>query len=165
MAQFMKFFGPPRISSLSIGFLSKLVQKAIDIGLLKYYKTFLLKTTKTESQAGTEIHEPVPTEPNLQESVGGNLNDSKMGGPKSNNSLLNQSQGLGKQSSQPKEISSEYLSKIREFLIEVLVEKDNHFPLAQLVDALSQRLGSKFDPKELGYAKLVNFIEHHCRFC
>lgn len=162
MAQFMKFFGPPRIAALSIGFLSKLVQKAIDTGLLRYYKTFLLKNTKVEF--GTAEHpEQLPSDPQFQDSNAGNLNESKIGGPKSNNSLLNQSQGFGKQPIQPKEISSEYLSKIREFLVEVLLEKDNNFPLAQLVDALSQRLGSKFDPKELGYAKLVNFIEHHCR--
>ena len=164
MAQFIKFFGPPRLSNLSIGFLSKLVQKSIELGLLKYYKTFLLKTEKAETETGLDIEEPLPSQKDVNDGSAANQNDSKGNSwVKSNTSLLNLSQGPTKPSSVPtKELNSDFLSKIRGYLVEVLLEKDNHFPLAQLVDTLSQRLGGQFDPKELGYTKLVNFIEHNC---
>jgi len=55
MAQFVKYFGPFRLKSLSIGRLSKLVQKAIDLNLLVYYKTFILKKTETQNDSQKEV--------------------------------------------------------------------------------------------------------------
>ena len=54
MAQFLKYFGPERYKRLSIGRLSRLVQKAIDGNMLVYYKTYVLKKSDIEKEGERE---------------------------------------------------------------------------------------------------------------
>lgn len=120
MAQLIKNFGPPHLSSLSVGRLSKLVQKSIDTGLLRYCQNFLLKNEETNKQT---LLEP----------------------------------------SQIQEQQEGKLKEIFEKLIECLIENKNYLPVAQLSEALSAKLGRRFDYKDYGYSKLTHFIEEQCR--
>lgn len=55
LAQSIKNFGPEELKMLSIGRLSKLIQKAIDQGFLKYHQSFLVKTDELKRGAQTMV--------------------------------------------------------------------------------------------------------------
>lgn len=50
LAQFLKYFGPEQFQRLSLGRLSRLVQKSIETNILKYHKTFLMRSVEAESE-------------------------------------------------------------------------------------------------------------------
>ena len=59
LAQLIKNFGPSGLSSLSMGKLSRLVQKAVDQGFLKYHQSFLIKTEELKKATKKETENAV----------------------------------------------------------------------------------------------------------
>lgn len=73
-SQFIKFFGPEPLKQKSVGFLTRIIQKSIDNGILKYVKTFLVKVEDNKNlESESIIAEHINTSNNENSFVQHNL--------------------------------------------------------------------------------------------